>query len=193
MTKKQLADIISYLLSPVNNAFYVIIIISIFLLETKNQVEFIIQFTVALFFLCIMPVIGILIYTKRGIIDIWVSDQKTRTPFYLVAISGYVIASAIFYFLNHHEFFVLTLAYLFVTITITLSNLKTKMSSHTAGFAGPFTATAYLFGSIALPLFIFFPIIIWARRYLNAHSTAQLIGGALIGVVITYATYGYFY
>jgi membrane-associated phospholipid phosphatase len=193
MTKKQLADIISYILSPVNNAFYVIIILSIFFLETTNQLEFIIVFTVAFFFLCIMPVIGILIYTKKGIVDIWVSDQKIRTPFYLVAIGGYGIALVVFYLLDQHEFFVLTLAYFFVTITITLSNLKTKISSHTGGLTGPFTALLYLFGFIALPLFLLLPVIIWARMQLNAHSIGQLLGGAFIGSIVTYITYGYFY
>ena len=193
MTKKQIADIISYVLSPVNNAFYAIIIISIFLLDNSNQQEFITQFIIAFFFLCIIPVIGILIYTKKGIVDIWVSDRKIRTPFYLVAIGGYAISLVIFNILDNHDFFVLTLAYLFVTIAITISNLKTKVSSHTGGFTGPFTALFYLFGFSTLPFFLLLPIIIWARIKLNAHSQGQLISGALIGIIITYGTYWYFY
>jgi len=193
MTEKRAADVISYLLSPVNNAFYVIAIIALFLLKMDNVSDFIITFIVAFFFLCITPVIGILIYTKKGIVDIWVSDQRFRTPFYLVAILGYIIAIILFYIIDQHEFFVLTLAYLFVTMTITLSNLKTKMSSHTAGLTGPFTAAFYLFGFISLPLFLLLPVIIWARLKLNAHSINQLYGGALIGCIVTYATYLNFY
>ena len=193
MAKKRAADIISYLLSPVNNAFYVIVIIALFLLDADKTSDFIIAFAVAFFFLCIMPVISILIYTKKGVVDIWVSDQKARTPFYLIAILGYIIAVIIFYVIDQHEFLVLTLAYLFVTMTISISNLKTKMSSHTAGFTIPFTTAFYLFGLISLPLFLLLPVIMWARLKLNAHSINQLFGGALIGCILTYATYLYFY
>jgi len=135
------------------------------------------------------PAIGVLIYTKKGVIDIWVSDRKTRTPFYIIAIIGYIVGLVIFYLINQHEFFVFTLAYLLVTIVLTLLNLKTKMSSHAAGLTGPLTAILYLFGIHALPLFLFLPLLIWARLKLNAHSRAQLLGGSIIGVIVTYSTY----
>jgi membrane-associated phospholipid phosphatase len=193
MSRKKTAQIISYLLSPFNNAFYAIIIIALFLLQRENLDDFTISLLLAFFFLCIMPVIGILIYTKKGTVDIWVSNQKIRTPFYLIAIIGYLIALYVFSIVDQHEFFILSLAYLFVTAAITLSNFKTKISSHTAGLTSPFTAFFYLFGMFALPFFILLPIIIWARLELNAHSISQLFGGAIIGSIITYATYFYFY
>jgi len=189
----KIADTISYFLSPVSIAFYVILILTFFLIQIKNTSNFIITLFTALFFLCITPAIGILIYTKKGVIDIWVSDQKTRTPFYIIAIIGYIIGLIIFYWINQHEFFVLTLAHICVTFVLTLTNLKTKMSSHAAGLTGPLTAVVYLFGIPAFSLFLLLPLLIWARLELNAHSMAQLIGGSIIGVIVTYSTYLFFH
>lgn len=185
----KIADLISYFLSPVSIAFYVILILTFSLTKTNNTSEHILLLSTAIFFLCMTPAIGVLIYTKKGVIDIWVSDRKTRTPFYIIAIIGYIVGLVIFYLINQHEFFVFTLAYLLVTIVLTLLNLKTKMSSHAAGLTGPLTAILYLFGIHALPLFLFLPLLIWARLKLNAHSRAQLLGGSIIGVIVTYSTY----
>ncbi len=185
----KIADLISYFLSPVSIAFYVILILTFSPTPINNKYELILILSTAIFFLCMTPAIGVLIYTKKGVIDIWVSDRKNRTPFYIIAIIGYFIALIIFYRINQHEFFVFTLAYLLVTIVLTLLNLKTKMSSHAAGLTGPLTAILYLFGIHALPLFLFLPLLIWARLKLNAHSRAQLLGGSIIGVIVTYSTY----
>ena len=107
MSRKRTAQIISYLLSPINNAFYAIIIIALFLLQRKNFDDFTISLLLAFFFLCIMPVIGILIYTKKGVVDIWVSNQKIRTPFYLIAIIGYLIALIVFSLVDNFHFTIL--------------------------------------------------------------------------------------
>ena len=90
----------------------------------SNNIDFLITLITAIFFLCLLPIIGILIYTKKGKIDIWVSDRKTRTPFYALAILGYISASAFFYLTNLNDLLTLSLAYVFVTSTVALINLK---------------------------------------------------------------------
>jgi membrane-associated phospholipid phosphatase len=188
-----IAELLSYLLSPVSIAFYIIIMMMLFLIKIENLELFIITILTAFVFLCITPIIGIIIYSRKGKIDIWVSEQKKRTPFYIIAILGYFLSIIIFYNINQHEFLVLSLAYIGVTLAITIVNLRTKISSHSAGLTGPFTAVIFMFGFLALPLFFLLPIIIWARLQLNAHSIAQLMGGGIIGFIVTASTYIIFY
>ena len=188
---RKLADIISYLLSPTTVAFYAIVILLLFSEETRQLDPGMIPLilSIALFFLCINPIAGILYYTKKGKIDIWVSERQTRPPFYLIAIAGYCIASILFYYLDAHDFFVLSVAYVGVTTAVLITNYKTKISSHSAGLTGPFTAVIFVIGFFALPLFVLLPIVIWARLKLNAHTFTQLIAGSIVGIIVTVATY----
>jgi len=188
---QKIADMISYLLSPTTIGFYVIVLFVLFSEKTKQIDPSVLPMILAigLIFLCIVPVVGILYFTKIGTIDIWVSERRTRPPFYLIAIVGYLIASILFYSINAHDFFVLSVAYCGVTITVLLVNFKTKISSHSAGLTGPFTAVLFVLGPIALILFILLPVVIWARLHLKAHTFSQLMLGSIIGSLITSATY----
>lgn len=190
---KKFAHILSYVLSPNNISFYVILLFIFFSTENTTTGNLIPSILIAIIFLYIFPMVGIIYYTKKGKIDIWVSDRKTRTPFYLIALLGYCIAAYLFIYLQHHNFFVLSLAYIAVTIALTCSNFITKVSSHSAGLTGPVTAISYIFGMIALPLFLLLPLIFWARLKLNAHSFHQLLAGSLIGIIITLPVYLLFY
>lgn len=131
-------------------------------------------------FLSAFPIALVLYYYFQGRVDIWVSERRTRPPFYVMAIIGYIIASFLFYFLQYKWMFLLSLAYLCVTLVVLVSNFFTKVSSHSAGVAGPVTALTYVFGLKALPLFIFVPLVVWARIETDAHTLIQLIAGVII-------------
>ena len=186
---KKVATILSYLLSPVTVALYVIVLILVFSMRSTSIIDFICILMSSIIFLCILPIIGILIYAKKGKTDIWVSDRKTRTPFYALAIGGYIGATGFFYILNLYELFVLALTYVFVTSLIAIINLKSKISSHCAGITSPFTAMIFVFSVIAIPLFCLLPPIIWSRWYLKAHNHFQLLMGSSVGIIITASVY----
>jgi membrane-associated phospholipid phosphatase len=140
---------------------------------------------IALFFFCINPIVTIIYFTIKGKVDIWVSERKTRTPFYLIAIAGYIIASVLFHYIHTHDFFVLSIAYIGVTTTVLLANFKTKISSHGAGLTGPFTAVLFILGPTAIALFLFLPIVFWSRLRLQAHTFTQFIAGSFVGIIVT--------
>ncbi len=187
--EKQHAILISKLLSPVSIAFITILIISLFPISPTDEFNPLLSIILGILLLCIFPVFIVLIYYKRGVVDIWVSEQKKRTPFYIVAIIGYILASLIFYQINYQNMFVLSLAYLFVTITIVIVNQISKVSSHTGGLVGPLTAIAFMYGFYVIPLLFLYPLVFWARKKLNAHTTLQLINGSIISLVITSIIY----
>lgn len=189
INSKKTSEIISYILSPVGIAFLVTILLSIFApVDTVNYNPFL-SIILGIFFLCIFPVFSIIYSYKKGSIDIWLSERKTRTPFYMIAIIGYVIGSIVFFYLNYQIMFVLSMAYLAVTLVVMISNFVTKVSSHTAGVAGPITALTFVFGINALPLFILVPIVTWARIKLKAHNYLQLITGIIISILVTSSIY----
>ena len=186
---KTIADVLSYLFSPTVFAFYVLIILFLFpplSSPGNNQLLIIIM---AVLLLCVFPIIAILYYFKKGRVDIWVSNQKQRTPFYLAAITGYVLASIFFYLQQETTLFVLSVAYVGVTTAVTLGNFITKVSSHSAGVAGPIAALMYVYGAPALLFFLFLPLVFWSRLKLNAHTFTQLTLGVIIGISVTVFVY----
>ena len=191
--QEKIANIISLILSPVGVAFIGTIAFSFFPKNSTNSYNTFISLILGIFFLSVLPVILILYYTKKGKIDLWVSERKIRTPFYVFAIIGYIFALIIFYYLELFEMMVFTAAYLFVTISILFGNFYTKISSHTGGVTGPVIALIYIFGINAMPLIILIPMVTWSRKKLNAHNDFQLISGIVIATIVTFITYYFFY
>jgi len=182
---KKLADILSYVFSPTVFAFYVIAIFLLFPPISYPE-NILISLILSIIFLCVFPVVAILYFKRKGTVDIWVSNQNQRLPFYIIAIIGYVIAAVIFYIRNETVLFVLSVAYVGVTLAVTVGNFSTKVSSHSAGVAGPLTAVTLVYGILALPSFLLLPLVFWSRLKLNAHTFTQLTWGTIIGILVTF-------
>lgn len=188
----KLATFLSYIFSPTSFAFY---IITIFLLfpSVGNEKNVFVNLVLSIIFLCIFPVLTIFYFKHKGTVDIWVSNQKQRTPFYIMAIIGYILATIIFYLRNETALFVLSIAYTGVTVAVTIGNFSTKISSHSAGVAGPLTALTFVYGLSVLPSFLMLSLVFWSRLKLKAHTFTQLTLGTIIGIFITFCVYFLFY
>lgn len=187
-TSKTIANILSYVLSPTVFTFYVILIFLLFP-PLNNPKNIFVSLTLAIIFLCIFPIVMILYFKQKGKVDIWVSNQNQRLPFYLIAIIGYILGSIIFYIRGETTLFVLSVAYVGVTSAVAISNFSTKVSSHGAGVAGPLLAITLVYGVLALPSFLLLPLVFWSRLKLNAHSFTQLTLGSIIGMIVTFCVY----
>lgn len=187
-TSKTIANILSYVLSPTVFTFYVILIFLLFP-PLNNPKNIFVSLTLAIIFLCIFPIVMILYFKQKGKVDIWVSNQNQRLPFYLIAIIGYILGSIIFYIRGETTLFVLSVAYVGVTSAVAISNFSTKVSSHSAGVAGPLLAITLVYGVLALPSFLLLPLVFWSRLKLNAHSFTQLTLGSIIGMIVTFCVY----
>jgi membrane-associated phospholipid phosphatase len=73
------------------------------------------------------------------------------------------------------------------TLVISLINTQWKISAHAMGAAGPLTLLAIAFGPYVLPAFPIIAVVAWARVELKAHSTAQVVAGSVLGIVLTAA------
>ncbi|MFW9845041.1 MAG: hypothetical protein ACFFEV_10730, partial [Candidatus Thorarchaeota archaeon] len=68
-----------------------------------------------------------------------------------------------------------------------------KVSVHGAGIGGPGTALFFVYGIFALPVIIFWILVIWSRTVLKQHSLKQSIAGVALGIIITLFTYPFVY
>ena len=191
--QQSLALFLSYVLSPITVSFFILAFLSFFGPTSVIVYPPIYGFSLGMFFLCIYPMIPILYQYHRGAVDLWVSDRKQRTILYLLSIFGYLIYALLCFYLSYHVLFVFSISYFFVAMALLIINLFTKISSHTAGLAGPLTAVTYIYGVITLPLFLLLFLLFWARSVLKAHTFFQLLEGSITAVLITYLVFFFIY
>lgn len=135
------------------------------------------------------PVLPILMQARRGKVDLDVSVREMRMRFFSFSLACYVAAYAVYWWYQCDIMRVLAAAYFGVTLGVMLATLRTKVSVHAAGVAGPGTALMYVYGMIATPVVILWIAVVWARTLLRQHTLAQSLGGILIGVAVTLTVY----
>lgn len=137
----------------------------------------------------LLPGMSILYYSRKGRVDVELSERESRTRFYLLAVILQLIAAIIFYTFRHNLMFVTSIAYAVVTTLMMVINLKWKISAHSSGIAGPVTALYVVYGNIALPLYLLLIPIFILRYKVKAHTIWQLIGGSILSIIVTYTIF----
>jgi len=178
--------ILSFLLSPPLIALYVTIIFSLFSPIGLGSIDIFSSIIIGLIFLVLIP-IGSIYYFSRG--DFEVDKRDQRTKLYLISIISYLASSGIFWLLNSHIMFVLSMSYVFVSSADAIVNLFWKISAHASGTAGPITAIVFVFGLQLIPLYVLTLLAFWIRLRLKVHNILQLVVGALIAIFITSIVY----
>ncbi|MEM3455194.1 MAG: hypothetical protein QXT72_01360 [Candidatus Micrarchaeia archaeon] len=147
------------------------------------------SFLLAGVFFSLLPGMAILYYSRKGKVDVELSERESRTRFYLMAAILQLIAAIIFYTFEHKIMFITSITYAVATILMMLINLKWKISAHASGIAGPVTALYVVYGEIALPLYLLL-IPVFALRYkVKAHTIWQLIAGSVLSIIVTYTIF----
>jgi membrane-associated phospholipid phosphatase len=147
-----------------------------------------IQFTlVSIFFAGIIPVLTLLLWSRKIKKTAFDIPEKENRPIPLVfAIISYFVGTIILDFL-HAPWLVLALMFCYCTNTLIVFVITFfwKISIHSMGITGPATALVF---AIGLPGFIFGILVLpvmWSRVYLHRHSIAQVLAGACLGVLLT--------
>lgn len=141
----------------------------------------------ALVILTGFPLIYILVGIRRG----WVSDlelgrREDRPRFILVSLSCDILGLVLLGLGGAPlEVWIFALIYASLGITMfTISNFW-KISLHMVSVGGFATVLVYTFGPAAWWTFLSLPLVAWARHYRKKHTIAQLVAGALGGILIT--------
>ena len=140
-----------------------------------------------LFIITGIPLAYILIGMEVGWVgDLELSRREDRPRFILVSLSSDLLAILVLTFWGGPSLLrVMVLTYLCLGITMfTISNFW-KISLHMVGVGGFATALAFVFGKPAILLYLSLPVVAWARLRRRKHTPAQLIAGALGGIIIT--------
>ena len=178
--------VLSYLLSAPMIALYVTIIFSLLSPIGLGSIDIFSSIVIGLIFLVLIPMGSVYYFNKK---DIDVRKKEERTRLYLISIVSYLTSSAIFWILNSHVMFVISVAYVFVSSSVSIINIFWKISAHSAGVAGPTTALVYVFGANLIPLYVLTLLVFWIRLKIKAHNILQLVTGAIIAIFITSLVY----
>lgn len=183
MKEYKLYRLITYLFFPPFVAAAEVLIFSPF---SKNIFGSLI---VGLFFLTIYPTL--LIYKKylAGKVDIDVSERAARPEIYSVVLGSILTSAFVFWLIKDNLMFTASLSYAIVTAAMFFLNRFSKVSTHTAGLAGPITAVVFYFGIFYAGLYILLFPVAYARFKLGMHNRLQLALGAIVGIALTYATF----
>ncbi|MFZ1280508.1 MAG: hypothetical protein WAR59_06715 [Ignavibacteriaceae bacterium] len=136
----------------------------------------------------IAPIALFLILRKKGkLADQDASIKEERTIPFLIAIIFYLIG---LWVLIKYDLNIISIAFWFCYISNTIItifiNKFWKISAHSMGVAGPFSAIVFAFGSVGI---ILLPIVIlvgWARVELKCHTLTQVVAGILLASFSVY-------
>jgi hypothetical protein len=144
-------------------------------------------------FFAFFPFLPVIVISYRKNANSHYSEKRARTSFFLMALASYSAATVIFFATGTKIMFLPAFGYVCVTLVLMIIDVFWRISAHCAGVAGPITALLYVYGMVAVPLFLFLVPLSWARVALKEHTIGQTIGGALTAATIALAEYALLY
>jgi len=185
VTNYTFAEWISNVLSsPIVSSIFGIL--APFLLGYKDAPTIIALIVIGIVIYGVLPFMPTFLRIAHGNRDIFFSKIEERPRSFFFGILVYILSYFTFIVmgLTYYAIFSLTsLIVAFLALTITL---KWKVSIHMIGFCTPLTILAIISKGFFTPTLLLTPILMWARVKTKAHSWAQVIVGAFLGIIVTY-------
>jgi len=146
---------------------------------------------VALVILTGIPLGYILLGLRKGWVgDLELSRREDRPRFILVSLSSDLFALFVLGFGGAPRLlWLLALTYACLGLTMFTISSFWKISLHMVSVGGFSTVLVYAFGPGATLAFLSLPLVAWARLYRKKHTPAQLLAGAIGGILITAAVF----
>lgn len=124
-------------------------------------------------------------YDKK--IDIDISNRADRPlPLMLASLGALVGGVIVSNRLDSPNLLLMSQTLVAMLMILTVISLVWKISIHASTMAALVTLLVIFRGQEYLPLYLLLLPLAWARLELKQHTIAQLIGGALLGVAVTY-------
>lgn len=130
------------------------------------------------------------IWIRDRKVDIDLSNRSDRIVPLLLSTLGAVFGSFILASKELDDTLVIV-SYVLVSmlVMLTVVTIAWKISMHTATASALSTLAVLFLGLNYLWLFLVVLLIAWARVYLGEHTKAQVAAGALVGLLVTYASW----
>jgi membrane-associated phospholipid phosphatase len=151
-----------------------------------NFREFLLISFTSIFFSALLPIITMVIWSKKKNIDLDMPAKENRSVPLIIVILIYFTGFLTLVALNAP---LLTSALMFCyfsnSIIVYIINKHWKISVHSMGVAGPTTVLIFAFGPVGSILGLILPFVMWSRVYLKKHTINQVIAGAVLGFLLT--------
>lgn len=135
----------------------------------------------------VIPVVAVQHYSvKFGNTDGDVVRREDRTMPLVCGIVCYAVGAVLLYLIDAPWIVTVTmLVYAISTVVVILITTRWKISIHATGVMGPALAITIAYWPWGLVFFLLLPLVAWARYVRRKHTPAQLVGGALEGLIVT--------
>ncbi len=125
---------------------------------------------------------------RRGITtSVDVPERLLRRKPFAIGAAGYAVATLVLYLIEAPVTVVVLMSiYAVNTIIATVINHWWKISIHGMAISGVLVPFLYLYGGSWWWLFMLFPLMIYSRTKLKAHTPAQAISGIALAFILTW-------
>ena len=185
---ERIANAISVIGQPI---FIPIPVFALICLVIGDAAEYAKILAISLLFVAVLPtVITYYFSIKMGRKDGDIPDRTKRYIPMAIGIVSYAIGSAVLYLADAPRIVtVLMVCYAVVTAVMLIVTFYWKISIHAVGVVGPTMALAYVYWPWGLLFGLLFIPIAWSRYVLKRHTPAQLLAGALVGIIVSGAIF----
>ena len=191
-TRQQIADLISNIVNPVVICIAIIVLVSF---ESVTGTADAIRWSLILTGMTVLPImLGLIYLVRKGkVTRIFTYIRQQRTIVYVIGAAFVAIGCAILYFSSAPKMLVVAfVAALIGTLIFMLINFKWKISLHTGAISALGAILSILYGWIGVISLVVVTLTGWARVETNHHTTAQVIGGAIMSFAIIFTVFRLF-
>ena len=192
MKINKFAKAISYIFDGSYISIPAYLIINIFMLKTAKEVA--VWTSLCVLFGSIMPFLFVVfLYKKKIIADLHVPRREDRLKPLLVSNISYLLGYFVFFIFKAPVYLkALFFTSFLTTVLLTIITSFWKISFHTSWIT--FTSITYyvFFGKWMLLLFLFVPLVAWARVKIERHTVGQVITGSLLAFITVSFGFSFF-
>ena len=179
------ARIVSNALAPSTISLPFVLLVAFY--HARDQLAAIAYAFIAFFFLCIGPLIYVVIGVRSGkLSDLDISRRSERAGPFLFGIVSVSVGLLVLSLTNGPRD--LETALILTAISAALLMVTTlwwKISIHASSMAGAATMLTALYGMVLLPSFLLLILVSWSRVVLRRHTVAQVVAGALLSIFLS--------
>jgi membrane-associated phospholipid phosphatase len=147
------------------------------------------------FFTSIGPMLYVFwLYATDRISDLDMSKREEREQVFVVFVIFYALGTIDLWLIGAPSIITASMAaYAISSLVVQWITRYWKISTHALGITAPLIALCVIYGMRPLPFLILIPIVCWARVYLRAHTTPQVVAGVGLATVSTLTIFRLFH
>lgn len=192
LDKNRVAERISDIFNPYYSAvpFFIMVAIA----STRTVSRAILYWLIMALFFSVLPIWDIRRrINSRSVSDAHIDRREDRIKPLLFALSSALGGLLAIYLVSAPALIRAVCWSVVITgIVITAITLRWKISLHTAGITSISLALVLIYGWQATPIFIFLPVVIWARLVLKRHTVAQVLAGMAVSVIVVLGFFSFY-